>query len=98
MGIEYQFIQVAGTQGGALVVKCSRGSTDISAWALDAKNTRGQPYYAQSRQIKTSDGRLMEAAVFPSLPAGNYEVLNPYPYSSNRKVTVFPGVVAEVSL
>lgn len=96
MGGEIQFIQVSGTQGGALIVKCRCDDRDITAWTLDAKDTKGQPYYAQSRSVKTSDGRSITAAVFPTLPVGNYQVYNPW--GPDRKVTVFPGVVSEVSL
>lgn len=96
MGSEFQFIQVTGTQGGALVVRCRYPNTDIRIWTLDSQDEHGQPYYAQSKPMKTGDGQTVEVAVFPGLPAGNYEVYNPH--GSNRRVTVFPGAVAEVSL
>lgn len=47
---------------------------------------------------RTVSGRIIHAAVFPAVPAGEYEVVHPAPSSRGQRVRVDGGRVAEARL
>jgi len=75
-------------QYGALVVYAGYSGRTITIESLDGT---GQEYYADTKAYE-SNNKTIYAAVFPALPPGNYYIR----YS--KKVTVFPGAIAEVYL
>lgn len=66
-------------------------------YQLDSQDKRVQPYYAQVTRYETDDGKTVYAAVFPALPPGNYATCEPGYTYEGKKVTVFPGSIAQVN-
>ena len=99
-------VDVSNREYGALIVypihptiknHLSVGTT-TTIYALDNNGKKSQAYYVPIKKYTTHDGSPVHAAVFPKLPVGNYVVY--LPGSTNygeKKVTIFPGSVAEVS-
>jgi hypothetical protein len=61
----------------------------------------GTAYYASISGYQRDDGQTVYAAIFASLPPGNYETGTVYkpgaiPDLGVKKITVFPGAIAEV--
>ena len=85
-----QIIKVS-PQYGALVVYYHSAGDTITVAALDEKGDfTGREYYADTKEYEIQ-GRKKYVAIFPALPPGNY-------YVSHKIVTVFPNMIAEVSL
>jgi len=91
-----RFIQISGTQYGALVIYDSSEGETATIYVLDSQGNKGQPYYSQVIEHETDDGETVYAAVFPALPPGNYITYEPGYTSFEKRVTVFPGSIAEV--
>jgi hypothetical protein len=102
----FDFIHVTGTQYGALVVYYGGVGLSISTfdvgknvtiYALNSAGQRGQPYYAETQKYQTTDGQTVCAAIFQNLNPDNYDVAPPGSSTSRgKKVTVFPGAIAEL--
>jgi hypothetical protein len=82
---------------GALVVygSCYPVKHQITVRAMNAKEELGETYYENLKDYKTDDGKIVRAAIFSALPPGNYMTQPGY---GSKKVTVFPGMIAEVEL
>ena len=81
--------QIISHQYGALVVYYHSAGYTITA--LDEKdNFTDRRDYADTKEYEIQ-GRKKYVAIFPALPPGNY-------YVSHKIVTVFPNMIAEVSL
>jgi hypothetical protein len=94
-----QVAQVNGVSCGGLVVKGQswhKGQT-TTVYRLDEHGKEGQRFYADVSEYRAGDGKPVYAAVFPTLPPGNYKAIEPGYTSYGKTVTVFPGCLAEVT-
>jgi hypothetical protein len=91
--------QVNGGHCGALVVKGQswhKGKT-ITVYHLEEHDKQGRAFHAPVSAYTDGDGTTVYAAVFPTLPPGNYKAIEPGYTSYGKTVTVFPGCLAEVT-
>lgn len=77
---------------GALVVKTSKYKKGRN---MHVTHEGGKVYYADINEYDAG-GETIYAALFPRVPQGTYEIYNPW--GPNRKIDVFPGLVAESTL
>lgn len=98
--IEVEGIVVGRGASGALVVVKRFGSPGetTTIYSLTQNDQRGQPYYASLKEYTAQNGERVKAAVFPRLPPGNYLVFEPgFTTYGQRRITIFPGHVAEAT-
>lgn len=89
-----------GSSYGALVVygRYSIVGTITTVYALNEKGQKDRPYYASLEEYIGANGKTVMAAVFPVLSPGDYIVNRPgFASYDGRKITIFPGHVAETT-
>jgi len=92
-----RIVQVSSTEYGALVVRNGGSPQRGKGKVVTARDQSLKEFYADGVPYESEGGEVVIAAVFPALVPGNYSITDfgGSFYGTVKKITVFPGAVAE---